>query len=63
MLIFPLAAKMLVANQPGFVISAANQWFVDNALGAQRAQDRSLEVNIRLWGVPVLRAVNLPAFR
>lgn len=62
MLIFPLAAKMLVADRPGFVVSAANQWFVDGAPGARLAQDRSLEINARLWGVPILRAVNHPVF-
>lgn len=55
LLLWPLAAKMF-ASHPRLIISAANQWFTtpDTA----RAQTRSITMQARLWGLPLVRAVN-----
>lgn len=58
MLLWPLAAKM-TAGDPELLISAANQWFTNGS--TKEAQQRSIEMQARLWGVPLLRAVNWPA--
>lgn len=55
LLVFPMAAKM-AAGDPSMLISAANQWFT-NAETAE-AQERSIRQQARLWGLPILRAVN-----
>lgn len=56
MLLWPLAFKM-AGVRPDFIISAANMWFTTPALA--EAQNRSIEFQKRLWGLPLLRAVNL----
>ena len=60
LLLWPLAAKM-ATDHPKLIISAANQWFTtpDTA----RAQTRSIAMQARLWGLPVLRAVNWAPMR
>lgn len=57
-LVVPLTAKMYSAGSPRFIISAANQWFGNKAPGAMTTQERSLAIQARLWGVPVVRAAN-----
>lgn len=57
MLVWPLAAKM--TGEPEFIISAANQWFTNSTTA--ETQERSVKLQARLWGLPLLRAVNWPA--
>ena len=57
---WPLAAQMLHDN-PTFIISAANQWFTNSETA--RAQSRSIEMQARLWGLPLVRAVNWAPMR
>lgn len=58
LLVWPLAAKM-IHGHPDLIISAANQWF-SNSTTAE-AQKRSVDFQARLWGLPLLRAVNWPS--
>ncbi len=58
LLAWPLAARM-AAGDPQFLISAVNQWFT-NATTAE-TQERSVKLQARLWGLPLLRSVNWPA--
>lgn len=58
-LVWPLAAKAIFGN-PSLLISSANQWFTDESATAE-AQKRSIELQARLWRLPLLRAVNWPA--
>jgi len=60
LLLWPLAAKML-ASHPRLIISAANQWFTSP--DTARAQTRSIAMQARLWGVPLVRAVNWAPMR
>ncbi len=55
LLLWPLAAKML-ATKPKLIISAANQWFTTPE--TSRAQTRSIDMQARLWGLPLMRSVN-----
>lgn len=57
LLIWPLAAKMS-HGRPALLVSAANQWFADPETA--EAQKRSVNLQARLWGLPLLRAVNWP---
>lgn len=57
MLLWPLASKV-AAGDPALVISAANQWFATTE--ASVAQTRSIRLQARLWGLPLVRAVNWP---
>lgn len=52
---WPLMLQM-TGPRPALLLSAANQWFGDGWL--LRPQERSLTLQARLWGLPVLRAVN-----
>ncbi|HEX7324486.1 MAG TPA: hypothetical protein VF292_03915 [Rhodanobacteraceae bacterium] len=54
---WPLEEQEL-AGRPKLLVSAADQWFATGMLG--RAQTRSVELQARLWGLPLLRAVNHP---
>lgn len=47
-----------VPNRPRFLISAANQWFAQGNLSVP--QMRSIEMQARLYGLPLLQAVNWP---
>lgn len=58
LLVFPLAVKAGL-NKPTLLISASNQWFTTGATA--EAQRRTLNLQARLWGLPVLRAVNWPS--
>lgn len=55
LLLWPLAAKMAIGH-PKLIISAANQWFTTPETA--RAQSRSIDMQSRLWGLPLIRAVN-----
>lgn len=57
LLAWPLAAKM-VHGHPDLLVSVANQWF-SNSTTAE-TQKRSVNFQARLWGLPMLRAVNWP---
>ncbi|OZA30479.1 MAG: hypothetical protein B7X93_03030 [Hydrogenophilales bacterium 17-61-9] len=57
LLVWPLVARM-VTGEPEFLISASNQWFT-NASTAE-AQERSVKLQARMWGLPLLRSVNWP---
>ena len=54
-LIWPLAGKM-IHGQPKLILSAANQWF--SSEHGDTAQLRSINLQARLWGLPLVRAVN-----
>ncbi|HEU0276624.1 MAG TPA: hypothetical protein VFQ95_02200, partial [Rhodanobacteraceae bacterium] len=54
---WPLEEQEL-AGRPKLLVSAADQWFATGWLG--RAQARSVELQARMWGLPLLRAVNRP---
>lgn len=54
-LMWPLAWQELQGH-PKLLISAANQWFANATLA--RPQTRSIQMQARLWGLPLLRAVN-----
>lgn len=43
-------------HHPKLLLSAANQWFAEGWL--LRPQERSVMIQARLWGLPLLRAVN-----
>lgn len=57
-LIWPLAFKVGFGN-PTLLVSATNHWFSSTAVS--EAQRRSVNLQARLWRLPVLRAVNWPA--
>lgn len=57
---WPLAWQTVHAR-PKLLVSAANQWFAHGWLN--RPQERSLALQARLWGLPVLRAVNHPPLK
>lgn len=54
-LVWPLAWQETL-GKPKLLISAANQWFASQSLS--RPQTRSIQLQARLWGLPLLRAVN-----
>lgn len=56
-LVWPLAMRM-IGKKPDLLISSANQWFTTGTTA--EAQTRSVELQKRLWGLPLLRAVNFP---
>lgn len=58
MLLWPLAAKAGL-GKPRLLITATNHWFSSTAVS--EAQRRSVNLQARLWGLPLLRAVNWPA--
>lgn len=55
LLVWPLAAQE-IHTRPTLLLSAANQWFAGGWLA--RAQSRSVAMQARLWGLPLVRAVN-----
>jgi hypothetical protein len=55
LLLWPLAAQE-AHTRPALLISVANQWFASG--WTLRAQERSAGMQARLWGLPLLRAVN-----
>jgi len=55
-LIYPLLLASL--DRPQVIISMANNWFATD-LGGIWIQRRSIENQARLFGVPLVRAVNL----
>lgn len=58
MLLWPLAAKMAAGN-PSFLISVVNQWFTTSTTSFV-PQERSIRLQARLWGLPLVRAANWP---
>lgn len=56
-LLWPLAWSF-IAGQPVAVLSAGNNWFGN--VSASRIQRTSIELQARLYGVPLIRAVNDP---
>ena len=58
LLVWPLAAKAGF-GKPTLLIAASNQWFTNGTTA--EAQRRSVNLQARLWGLPLLRAVNWPA--
>lgn len=52
---WPLAMQM-TGNRPALVVSLANQWFGKGWI--LRSQERGAELQARLWGLPLLRALN-----
>lgn len=52
---WPLMLQM-AGERPALLLSVANQWFGEGWL--LRPQARSLTLQARLWGLPVIRAVN-----
>lgn len=57
-LLWPLATKVGF-GKPTLLITATNHWFSSEAVS--EAQRRSVNLQARLWGLPLLRAVNWPA--
>lgn len=57
LLVWPLAIKAGFGN-PTLLIASSNQWFTTGATA--EAQRRTNNLQARLWGLPVLRAVNWP---
>lgn len=57
-LIWPLTVKAGF-GKPAIIVSAVNHWFSSTAVS--EAQRRSIENQARLWGLPLLRAVNWPS--
>lgn len=57
LLVWPLAAKM-IHGRPDMIVSVANQWFTNSTTA--EAQKRSVNYQARLWGLPLLRAINWP---
>lgn len=55
LLMWPLMAQE-AHSRPTLLLSIANQWFADGWL--RRPQERSVAMQARLWGLPLLRAVN-----
>lgn len=55
LLLWPVAMQM-AGHRPTMLISAANQWFAHGH--ESRPQSRSIALQARLWGVPLLRSVN-----
>ena len=55
LLLWPLAGKMFMGH-PNIILSAANQWFTTRKTDI--AQARSISLQSRLWGLPLVRAVN-----
>jgi len=55
LLMWPLATQELHGH-PALLLSAANQWFAGGWIA--RPQSRSVALQARLWGLPLLRAVN-----
>jgi hypothetical protein len=54
-LLLPLTAKM-ITNKPRLIISIANQWFTNPQTSI--AQTRSIQIQARLWDLPLLRSVD-----
>lgn len=54
-LLLPLTAKM-ITNKPKLIIGIANQWFTNPQTSI--AQSRSIQIQARLWNLPLLRSVN-----
>jgi hypothetical protein len=63
LLLWPMAwQRALLAlhgQRPALIVSAANQWFAEQ--GASVAQTRSIHMQARIWGLPLMRAVNWSA--
>ncbi len=62
MLLWPLTVKMTLyqgQERPRLLITSSNQWFTNTSTSV--TQERSIAVQARLWGLPLLRSVNWPA--
>lgn len=57
LLVWPLAWSF-AAGDPTAILSAGNNWFGDAAATATAIQRTSIELQARLYGVPLIRAVN-----
>ena len=55
LMLWPLAMQEATGH-PALLISAANQWFDTGWM--LRPQTRSVRIQARLWGLPLIRAVN-----
>jgi hypothetical protein len=63
-LLWPLALQEMhlqVSARPVLLLDSANLWFARGGLG--RVQRRSAHMQARLWGLPLVRAVNHPEMR
>ena len=56
-LLWPLAVQEM-HGRPALLLDAANLWFAPGGLG--RVQRRSALMQARIWGLPLVRAVNRP---
>ena len=63
LLLWPMAwQRALLAlhgQRPSLIVSAANQWFTQD--GTATAQTRSIHMQARIWGLPLMRSVNWAA--
>lgn len=59
LLTLPVLITMGLAPRPDVLVSLANQWWAE-ALHEPEVQRRTVEGWARLWGVPLVRAVNRP---
>lgn len=57
-----IAGMRDAARKPDLVISVANDWWMASDKGALR-QGKAVEAMARLYAVPIIRAVNMPASR